>query len=488
MKQITENNSITARSRHLLRWLLAVLCLTGVPAALVFFAVFRFYTVSEEELKFSIKTQLQRAANEASLSVDQESFWCRTYLEKFNTFEQEKAEPAVVLAWLEQQQKLFPGEFEFIAWSPDGKELIKTFTDEYSSAEWLEVFNYFCANPGMQARFPNRECDIATARKIIGPQLIPAMLSAQNDPERFALAWLDSSFGRPPITRYFISTIALVIRYDQTKLKQRNGLKYSLQQFAANGQITLGLVSADRLPPEILWYSDDISDCGLTTEVFAHCEKESLSFVELPQHYLGYRFLAPELRIFALAAKSYDRQSIIWRSLLAAMLYCALMLPFLSYTWNTIVASRPGRATIKTRLAFLFFFASGIPLLAIIVVSHEHSSQMRRTLMSEAHQNSIDMILSFDRRFLSFLNNDAIALDRLFNRWADRARGKEFNIDMAQVVNDELKSFNIGNYYLVASESNNVICMGDLLVLKGGFDSASVDREKSQTKRPITSV
>lgn len=472
----------------MLRWLLVVLCLAGVPAALVYFSVYRFYTVSEDELKFKIKAELQQAANEAVGSLDQEAFWCQLFYEQFSDFEKEKTEPAGVLIWLADLQKQFPGEFEFIAWNADGKELQKTFKDEYSQNEWLEVFNYLSAYPGLQVSYTSRKNDITVVRKILGPQLIPGMLTAQSDPERYSLCWLDSSFKRPPITRYFITNIAVVILYNQQKLKANSGLRYSLKKFARKGQMTLGLVSLKKGDPQIIWQSNDVRDNSLSGQTFKYCENESVSFLELSGHYLGFLFLAPDLRIFALAPKEYDNVGIIWRSLLAAAFYALLMLPFLLYTWRTLIAERPGRATIKTRLAFLFIFACGIPLLAMTVVSHELNSQRRRTLMSEAHQNSADMIVSFDRRFRSFIDSDAMSLDRLFDNWITKNAGKELTHKLTIGLDDQLKPYEIGMYYVVASESEMVINRGDILVLKGGFDAASIDREKSQMRRSLSSV
>lgn len=489
MKKKTENASFTSRSGQLLRWLLAVICLTGVPAALVFFAVYRFYTVSEDDLKLDVKAQLQRAASEAAGAFDQEVFWSRLFFEQFSTFEREKTDSDQILAWLRQMQKNFPGAFEFIAWSRDGRELAKTFQDKYSSEDWRQVFWYFSALPGFQVHYDRHEHDIVKIREILGPQLIQTMMSGQNDPERYSLAWLDSSFKRPPITRYFISTIAVVIRHNQEKLRQMNGLHYTLQKFADSSRLLLGIVSVEKGLPQILWKSGEIETGELNAQTFAQCESGSRSFLELPQHYLGYLFLAPGQRIFALAEKKYGSFAILWRSLLAAALYIALMLPFLVYTWNTMVAGRPGRAKIKTRLAFLFFFACGIPLLAMIVVSHEHNLQMRRTLIAEAHQSSTDMVLTFDRRFLSFLDNDAVTLDRLLDQWTDKLKSSsEVTDETAKQVDKLLAPFTVGNYYVVASDSKKVIDKGEVFVLKGSLDSASIDREKSKVKREITTI
>jgi HAMP domain-containing protein len=486
MKNKSENNSFTSRSGRLLRWLLAALCLVGVPAALVFFAVYQFYQSSEDDLQLNVKAQLQRAASEAVAALDQEIFWSRLCFEQFSTFEFEKFEPEKVLAWLGEMQKLFPGEFAFIAWSRDGKQLAKTFNDEYSNEDWLQVFYYLSENPGFQVHYAKQAHDMDKVHEILGPQLLPAMMAGQNDPERHSLVWLDSSLKRPPIARYFIEKIAVVIRFDLEKLRQPGGLRYTLQKFAESSRLVLGLVSTAAALPEITWQSGDST--GLNREILAKCERESLSFLELPQHYLGYIFLASGKRIFALARKEYDSNAILGRSLLAAVLYIALMLPFLIYSWNTIVAGKPGRANIKTRLAFLFFFACGIPLLAMVVVSHEHNLQMRRTMIAEAHQNSTDAILSFDRRYLSFLDNDAVALDRQFENWREKFGSEEFTDEMAKKIDGILRHFAVGNYFVVASDSKKLIDQGEVFTLKGNLDSASIDREKTKVKREITTI
>ncbi|MBU1105561.1 MAG: SpoIIE family protein phosphatase [Candidatus Riflebacteria bacterium] len=490
MTQTAENNSIASRSRRLFRWLLMVLCLTGIPAALVSFAVFRFYNVAEDEIKFKLKTQLQRATNEAVGNLEQEVFWCRLFYEKFRSFEEEGTETGLILAWIEEQQRLFPDEFDFIAWTPAGVEIKKTFSDENSPEEWLEVFkvlsNYpVMGDPGLYGKVGG---DIEVARKIIGPQLMQAMVGSHIDPDRFSLAWLDSSLVRPPIAMYFVSKIALLLRFNQDKLAQKNGLKNSLEKFADRSGISLGLINTNSSYTDSIWYTGDARNIEIPGETFARCENESLSFVEMQHAYLGYSFLAPALRIFALIPRGHDEIVIIWRALAGAMVCLLFMLPFLIYTWQTVVAGRPGRATIKTRLAFLFIFACGIPLLAMVLISHEHYSQKRRILMADAHQSSVDKLLSFDRRFLSFMNNDAVSLDKLLNEWALQSRGKNLDIDLTVDLEKRLAAFQPGNYFVVASSSNKLINRNGLYVLKGSLDNASIDREASQPNRKISGM
>lgn len=490
MMQTAENNSIASRSRRLFRWLLMILCLTGIPATLVFFAVFRFYAVVEDEIKFKLKTQLQRATNEAVGSLEQEVFWCRLFYEKFRSFEKEGTEAGQILSWLEEQQRLFPDEFEFIAWTTAGAEIKKTFSDEHSSEEWLEVFKILSSYPimGNPGLYEKSNGNIEVARKIIGPQLIQAMVGSHVDPDRFSLAWLDSSLKRPPIAMYFVSKIAFLLRFNQDKLAQKNGLKNSLEKFAGRSGITLGLINTNSSHSDRIWHSGDSRNMEIPDEIFARCENESLSFVETQHAYLGYSFLAPELRIFAVTPRGHDEIVIIWRAFSGAMTYLLLMLPFLIYTWQTVVAGRPGKATIKTRLAFLFIFACGIPLLAMVLISHEHYSQKRRILMADAHQSSVDTLLSFDRRFLSFLNNDAVSLDKILNEWALQLKGKVLDIDLTLDLEKKLATFQPGNYFVVASSGSKLINRNGLYVLKGSLDNASIDREASQPNRQITGV
>ena len=121
-------------------WLLLVACLAGIPAVLVFTAVSRFYQVAEDELAFNLKMHMQQATSEAMRSTSQEEFWCRHLHQKFVEFMEANASAAVVIEWLHDQRRLFPGEIDFIFWDDKGNQLAKTFVSEFSEAEWREVF------------------------------------------------------------------------------------------------------------------------------------------------------------------------------------------------------------------------------------------------------------------------------------------------------------------------------------------------------------
>jgi hypothetical protein len=163
--------------RRLLAWLLTIACLVDIPAILVAFSTQRYYSVVEDEIEFALKTELQQATNEASRSVNQEEFWCRTMFEQFNSFRDSKSGLATISEWLRQQKNTFQDEIDYIVFNSQGiiKEI--SFQSQYSVTEWQTAISTVANICGFSVikslKDPPKNLELA--RKMLGPQLIGRM-------------------------------------------------------------------------------------------------------------------------------------------------------------------------------------------------------------------------------------------------------------------------------------------------------------------------
>lgn len=466
-------------------WLLLVTCLAGIPAVLVFTAVSRFYQVAEDELAFKLKMHMQQATSEAMRSTSQEEFWCRHLHQKFVEFMEANASAAVVIDWLHAQHRLFPGEIDFIFWDDKGNQLAKTFASDFSEAEWREVFwtlsdfgPYLMSVPYRNPKLGN----IETTRRILGRQTLGAMFGSVTDPRAYALAWVDSSQVRPPVGAYFIGCGGAVVLLDHRHFSKVSGLKHSIRTLASDTGILLGVIDNSGAAAAI-WRTDGLNAADGLQQAFAECEKQSLNYYEFAGQHFGYQYLSPGLRLFGIVPRLYTGSGIVWRSMLAALAYLVLLWPFFRYTWLTMIRQQPGSASIRNKLAFLFLFAAGIPLLAMAIISQEHYSHKRHTLMAAAHQNSVEMLLSFDRRYSSFLKDVGLDLDRFFAGWSLGAQGLELDERLTKMVASYLLKFETENFFVVASESRVLAARDGFVVYSGSMEDIRINYEASSLKK-----
>ncbi len=488
MTSETINKNAGFSGNRLLGWLLLVTCLAGIPAALVFMATARSYQVAEDELAFNLRMQMQQATCEAMRSTSQEEFWCRYFHEKFVEFKDAGASTTEIIGWLNAQRQIFPGEFDFVFWDETGRQLAMTCKGGYSEAEWREVFwvlsSYgpFITNISYRGRVKG---DIETVRRILGRQTLSAMFSGLTDPRTYSLAWLDSSGVKPLVASYFLECGGAVILFDKNRFKEHSGLKHSIKVLAERSQMLFGIVEGSN-SNKSTWQTDGRAASSEFIQAFAACENQSLNFYELPGHYMGYQYLSPELRLFGVVPRHLTQSGIMLRALLVATGFLVLMLPFLHYTWQTMLRQQPGRASIRRKVAFLFLFACGIPLLAMAIISQELYSHKRLTLMADAQQNSVEMLLSFDRRYSSALKNVGLQLDKFFTDWRDKARGNVLNENLINVVASHIALLDTENYFVVASSSRIIGARDGLVIYSGSMDDIRIDQEASTLRRKLS--
>ncbi len=474
--------------RLLLHWLLLIGCLVGIPAALVFIATTRYYQVAEDELAFNLRMQVQHISNEAVRCTSQEEFWCRHFHEKFVEFRDTNATASEIISWLQQQRQIFTGEFDYIFWDNTGQQLAMTFSSPFSRAEWQEIFALLSSyGPSlMQSSYRHSfKGDIKTARKILGPQFLSNMFMGITDPRAYSLGWVDSAEVKPPISFYFVDCGGALVLFDHKRFKEYSGLKAAIRDISRQNGLLIGIINRDS-NDQTVWQNDGGTASPEFLAAFSRCEQQSLNFSTLPGYYLAYQYLSPALRLFCAVPRHHTERSIYLRALLVTLAYLLLMLPLLHYTWKTMVRQKPGKASIRSKLAVLFLFAGGFPLLAMAIISQEHYLHKRHTLMADARQNSVEMLMSFDRRYSSALKDIGLSLDRFFDNWRSEVQGRELDNAMTVKVASHVSDLNIENFFIVASTSQRIGARDGFVIYSGPLDNIKVDEKASKTRRKLS--
>lgn len=477
--------------RRLLSWLLTILCLVGIPAGLTFFATLRYYSVLEDQQRFELKSQAQQAADEVLKVADQEEFWCRLFFDQFNNLKRADHGLFEAIQWLEKTRKTFPNDVEYIAWQNDGRMVQQTFHSSFSADEWRHVIASISRFGGVfsnYAGFGLDHPDISIARKIVGPQLLNAMFAGLNNPARFSLCWTDSSGRKPPLGVYFVKDGGIIVFFDHTRFKLNSGVKYTINRFSRSRDATFGTFRFIQKGKTEIWAAGNIEASESLESSLINCEQNSLNFLETENYFVSFHFIDTSTRLFAFLPRRFSGNAILNRAAAVALIYMLLMLPFLRYTWKTSVNRESTRVSIKTKLAFLFLLASGIPLLALSVIAQEHYLHKRHTLMEDAHRTSTDMILSFDNRYLSNLDQVSMQLDQFFTEWGQKIAGRQFDVSQNDAIDLFIKRLNVENYYLISSSTNVIGAKAGYFRYRGTLDNVTLDLNNSVTRREATEV
>jgi sigma-B regulation protein RsbU (phosphoserine phosphatase) len=192
-------------------------------------------------------------------------------------------------------------------------------------------------------------------------------------------------------------------------LKSNHGLKYAMASLNRSGSLKSGLIIDSeihaRLPAasahEVLIESGKFANAALphriTTEnliAFKHLSPGVIGFCLLPRDSLpaGY----PEK---------------IKKRFFVRFLIMMLLLGFVFYCYS--LTRSEWRFSIRLKLALLFLYVNGLPLLIMTSIGYEYLQQQRSNLIQENHRENEQLLLELDSGYRRYKNQLAIKTKEL---------------------------------------------------------------------------
>ncbi|EKD81570.1 MAG: hypothetical protein ACD_39C01741G0002, partial [uncultured bacterium] len=299
-----------------------------------------------------------------------------------------------------------PGIFRFIAWNSKGeiieelsdekgyRYIVKTLYDIFSEITRDSTANY----PGSPEIIPDVERRINILRSYLGSFLVPEFMN---------LPMLRSSLGECVIASS---------DHDKSNFWFRIGRSFGL--FA---QISHKAVESTRYLEKLVIGINKSSEPGyqvgiieLTSKnvVFTGSElvgsEEVLIELKKFQHFAEPRL---ETENYLILARMVT-QSIVGFSLVAKngrvlnpefsrkmVLAGAVLLILLFVVASYNFFKRTGLISIRYKLAILFIYANGLPLMILGFLGYEYLQQTRRLLIDQAHEQTASLLQDFDARY-----------------------------------------------------------------------------------------
>ena len=446
-------------------------------------AVRRYCQLVEHERANEIKLNLQQVHNEASLGVNIENYLAQLADRQFEYFDNNNISNDEVVAWLETERKTFENLFDYRIWDHEGKTLAHNLTGDIDSPQWHEVFLelrqscYSGKSIHKKLIVQNRvKTDLKKVRQILGPQYVRRMAEDSAHPKQYAFGWPDSAFKSPLFWTNLYRKRLYLLLLDPAIIQSDIGVKRQIDNFARNRPQNFGIFRTDA----------DISDMWSTREnsgqLLAPLKQmlaENQTFIETPDQFLATAFLTPEISVFAAVSKPYSFHQLLLYPLTAILLFTLLMTPFLVYTWRITIGGQPGTISIRPRIAFIFFFASAIPFMAIAIFAREHYSQKHNASLKEAHRRSMTLLQNYDERMQSMWSRTEHKTRRYLEEWAKGMQGREIDEASNRQLTAAGRELLVESFFMIASSS----------AIAGSFSgperlSESLEQKPPETERP----
>lgn len=470
-------------------WLIICLVLAGVPALIIYSTIFRNLVLQEEQLKENLQSELKQASSQSKSSIDQEEFWCSFFHLNYLKLIENNVEAQKVENWVENVRNTFNNEFEYISWDKNGNTVTRTFNSDYSESDWKKVFQTLSSNFSFNRALGLKryKSDLETTRKILGKQYLPEIFDFNFDPRAYSFAWTDSTLQRPLYLSFFLKDSGFLLAFPKEKLQNHSGLKYFINGFAQVRNLQMGIFTTEK-PDKDIWTNYKPQNPELLSDIIQTSVRDKAGFIETEKAYFFFQYLAPQLRLFIRSDRINTQNQIQLYALSGTAIFLLMMIPVFLYTYRTVVLKQPGNISIRYKLAFLFIFASGIPLLALGVISQENYSHKRSELINRAKAETTEMIISFDKRFVS--HNGALAqeLKKFFAELGPKIKEQGTSEAFCNETIEQMRSKHADNFYLVSSNTRILLANTGLFRFKGSIDNLELDLKNSRPKRRVSKI
>ena len=423
------NNRLKTKSYfiRLVTFSILILCFIGLPAFILSYAVHRFYQTDEEQIVNNLKIYSQYISGELRHNLLAEKYFCRLFHE-YNLVELNNPNSTIEnnIEFCKNLKNTYGKYIDFVV--IDNKGDIKYNSNEnlykHSPQDWkdahLYVRNTYALIPELKG---NQKGNSDALKKIFGPQIIISNIKYLYTDGPYCLIWGDSSDAIPPGGVYSFKWGGFFVFISKEVLRDVFHLKYNVLDYSYDKNIITGLYNIDDIDYSF-WTNRPIDNKNEIKEALYNSKFSEQKYIELYDCYIYQESLKKKNYVFSIIQKKNTDFAIFVKALLAFLLYFLLSWHIIKYFWNTIVLKVSGEASIGLKIAFLFFFATAIPLLLFAVVSHEYDLHKKSVLIKEAKDWSINTLLGIEQRYQSFLKNLSDNIDKQVDDWSINLKDK----------------------------------------------------------------
>ena len=490
MEQIEQTKKFNTRGKRLFLFFLVIFCFVIIPALILTYSVYRFLQTEEEELIFNLKSNMQRLTSELRRNLSAEIYFCRLFNE-YNLAEANNPMSTYesCLSFCKNIKERFGSKIDFVFVKNGGKIGYCT-NDNYlkiPSKIWFDAYSFirFHESRVQGQREKGYEGSFEAVRKVLGPQVVHNTLRVTFLDQAYSLYWVDSSDKIPPSAVYPFKWGGFFVFISKDLLKDVSHLKYFILEYKKDDNFVAGIF--DLKNKDGFWCSNNIKNSEEVKNRILASEAEGGNFTETDNYYICHDYLTNKDRAFALIEKKNTNSELILKSCMVFLLYCFLSWYVIKYFWNIIFLQISGTASIRLKLAFLFLYASGIPLLSLGVIIREYEMHKRRTLIEEARTWSIDNLLGIEQRYLSYLKKVCNNLDVYIDKWSPCLKRKVPSYELTQKVMEEGRKYGAFDFYCISSDTSYIISEEGVFRYTGSLDSIKFVDQKTRKGRVIRS-
>ena len=466
-----------------LKFILVIFCFVCIPAFILSFSVYRYYQINEEKKVNDLKTYSQHITNELRRNADAEKYFCRIFHEYYlKELNNKNFDIEDCITYCKSIKDKFREKIDFVVLTYFGEVKYNSNPTKYkhSSNVWYDAYHFvkfnYSLNPDL---LKNGYCgNVNALKEIFGLQTIYRNIKALYDANIYSLMWGDYTGNIPPGAVYTFKWGGFFVFINKELLKDAEHLKDYISGYASNKTVTLGLYNSKNLNNSF-WTNNTIENELEIKNHLSNTNFKDKRFIEADKFYLYHQTLSNSFNLFTFTFKENTNHDLILKAILVFFIYFAFSWHIIKYFRNTILLNIQGEASISLKIAFLFAFATLIPLLLFAVVSHEYEIYKRQALIKEARVWSTENLLSIEQRYQSYLKAVTIYMDKSILKWEKGLADSILSIDNVKSISRDFYKYDIHDFFIIASESPYIGATEGVFKYSGPLDSINFDLSES---------
>ena len=463
-----------------------------LPASILTYSVFRYYQIKEQENLLYLKGDINRIVSELRNNLACEKYFCGFFHDYYISEAKNNSSNIKDCAeFCKNLRSFYNNGLDFVLLDNNGNVKYNSNPDSYcyTQKEWYDALNFsrssiklFFNYYDLDARkydsgsFDNK--GIKSAKKILGSRIEFNSFFNLFQEIDYHFMRVDNSGLIPPCAVYEFKWGGLFLFFSKKLLNDSIHLRSIIKENFAGKKYIAGLYNSDDINDNF-WIYNEVDNYDDVKKVVGNFDSLGRDFIETNSLYFNSQFLTNNKRFFIIAYKDNSLFDICWKSFVIFILYLLLSIPIIRYFWNTIILGIPGKASIRLKLAFLFLFASGIPLLSLAVISYEYQLRKRLIMIEDAKTWITDNLCEIDQRYLSYLTNVRLGLDKYLDKWSQTLKKDGLNINSLKEIDNKLTQCSSWDYFCVASEAQIIASFDGLVKYSGSLDQIVFDEENS---------
>ena len=466
-----------------LKFIIVIFCFVGIPAFILSYSVYSYYQSNEEQIINNLKTYAQHITNELRRNEDTEQYFCRVFHE-YNIKELNNSDSNIesCINYCKGYKEQFGDKIDFVVLTNKGEIKYNSNPNYYNHADkvWYDAYHFAKFNYALIPElFENGDRgDVKAFKTIFGPQTIYRNLKALNDVNIFSLIWGDYKGNIPPGAVYSFRWGGFFVFISKELLKDNAHLKYFMSNYSSNTDIILGLYDSNNLN-KTFWTNKPLSNELEVKKYLNNSGMKDKRFAETDKLYIYQQILSNNFNLLIFSLKKNTNLNLLLKALFAFLLYFACSWHIIKYFKNTILLNVQGEASISLKIGFLFAFATLIPLLLFVLVSHEYEVYKREALIKEARVWTTENLLSIEQRYQSYLKSVTHNLDKFVSNYEKVLKNNIPTIGLVEMICRDFFTYDIHDFFMVASETPYIGATEGLFEYTGPLDSLQFDLSKS---------